>query len=63
MFPPEGRKIDADEDLCDVSKQDVVLSGVAELAKLQSQGYTYIKPRSDPSLRNSLKASQCPAAP
>jgi len=40
----KGRKIDADNDLYDVSKADIVPSGVAQLAILQSQGYAYIKP-------------------
>ena len=39
-----GRKISYEEHLYDVSKDDIVPSGVAELAKLQAQGYTYIKP-------------------
>jgi intracellular sulfur oxidation DsrE/DsrF family protein len=39
----KGRKIDMD-DLYDVSKTDIVPSGVAQLAILQSQGYSYIKP-------------------
>ncbi|MCH9704566.1 MAG: DsrE family protein [Proteobacteria bacterium] len=38
-----GRKI-AYEDLHDVSHGDIVPSGVAELAHLQSQGFTYIRP-------------------
>jgi intracellular sulfur oxidation DsrE/DsrF family protein len=33
-----------DNDLYDVDKADIVPSGVAELAKLQAEGYTYIKP-------------------
>jgi intracellular sulfur oxidation DsrE/DsrF family protein len=40
----KGRKIDAENDLYDVSKADIVPSGVAQLAILQSQGYAYIKP-------------------
>lgn len=40
----KGKKIDLTNDLYDVEKADVVPSGVAELAKLQAQGYTYIKP-------------------
>ena len=40
----KGRKVDIDGDLYDVSKSDIVPSGVAELAKLQAEGYTYIKP-------------------
>ena len=39
-----GRKIDYEADLYDVWEQDIVPSGVAELAHLQAQGYTYIKP-------------------
>ena len=39
-----GRKVNVDEDLHDVKKSDIVPSGVAELAHLQAQGYTYIKP-------------------
>ena len=41
----KGRKVDVYGDLHDVDeKQDIVPSGVAELAHLQAQGYTYIKP-------------------
>lgn len=40
----KGKKITYDTDLYDVDKADIVPSGVAELAKLQAQGYTYIKP-------------------
>jgi len=39
-----GRKVDYETDLYDVSKDDIVPSGVAEVAKLQAQGYSYIKP-------------------
>jgi intracellular sulfur oxidation DsrE/DsrF family protein len=39
-----GRKVDMETDLHDVDKEDIVPSGVAELAHLQAQGYTYIKP-------------------
>jgi intracellular sulfur oxidation DsrE/DsrF family protein len=39
----KGRKVDTSY-LYDFSEGDVVPSGVAELAHLQSQGYTYIKP-------------------
>ncbi|MCG6871349.1 MAG: DsrE family protein [Gammaproteobacteria bacterium] len=39
-----GKKIDFEKDLYDVNKADIVPSGVAELAHLQAQGYTYIKP-------------------
>jgi intracellular sulfur oxidation DsrE/DsrF family protein len=40
----KGRKISYTEHLYDVSEKDIVPSGVAELAMLQAQGYTYIKP-------------------
>jgi hypothetical protein len=40
----KGRNVDIENDLYDVSKSDIVPSGVAELAHLQAQGYTYIKP-------------------
>lgn len=40
----KGRKIDPDKDLFEVFKEDIVPSGVAELAYLQAKGYTYIKP-------------------
>lgn len=39
-----GKKVDYEQDLYDVSKGDIVPSGVAEVAKLQAMGYTYIKP-------------------
>ncbi len=39
-----GRKIYADTDLYNVDKNDVVPSGVAEVALLQVLGYAYIKP-------------------
>lgn len=39
-----GKKVSYEKDLYDVKKPDIVPSGVAELAKLQAQGYTYIKP-------------------
>ena len=39
-----GKKVDMAGDLHDVSKKDVVPSGVAELSHLQQAGYTYIKP-------------------
>ena len=39
-----GRKISYEDHLYGVEKKDIVPSGVAELAKLQAQGYTYIKP-------------------
>jgi len=40
----KGRKVSYEDDLYDVSKEDIVPSGVAELSKLQAEGYTYIKP-------------------
>jgi intracellular sulfur oxidation DsrE/DsrF family protein len=39
-----GRKVDVETDLYDVAKDDIVPSGVAEVAKLQAMGYSYIKP-------------------
>lgn len=39
----KGKKIEIN-DLHDVSKEDIVPSGVAELSNLQMKGYTYIKP-------------------
>ncbi|MBY6090494.1 DsrE family protein [Pseudooceanicola sp. 502str34] len=39
-----GRKIDYENDLYDVWEQDIVPSGVAEIAYLQTQGYVYVKP-------------------
>jgi intracellular sulfur oxidation DsrE/DsrF family protein len=40
----KGRKVDTDEHLYNVDSGDIVPSGVAELAHLQGQGFTYIKP-------------------
>jgi intracellular sulfur oxidation DsrE/DsrF family protein len=40
----KGRNVDIEGDLYDVDQADIVPSGVAELAKLQAEGYTYIKP-------------------
>lgn len=40
----KGRQVDVKSDLYDVNDGDIVPSGVAEVAKLQSEGYTYIKP-------------------
>lgn len=40
----KGKNIDPDKDLFEVSHEDIVPSGVAELSRLQQQGYTYIKP-------------------
>ena len=39
-----GRSINVEDDLYDVENQDIVPSGVAELSKLQMEGFTYIKP-------------------
>ena len=39
-----GRKVDLNSDLYDVDQQDIVPSGVAEVARLQALGYSYIKP-------------------
>ncbi|WP_217884478.1 DsrE family protein [Thioflexithrix psekupsensis] len=38
------RQLDYGTDLFDVQPEDIVTSGVAELAYLQQQGYAYIKP-------------------
>jgi hypothetical protein len=40
----KGKKVNIDTDLHMVSKDDIVPSGVAELAILQGQGFAYIKP-------------------
>ena len=40
----KGRKVDMNNDLHDVDQGDIVPSGVAEVAKLQLEGYAYIKP-------------------
>ena len=40
----KGRKVDLANDLYYVEDSDIVPSGVAQLAILQSQGYAYIKP-------------------
>jgi intracellular sulfur oxidation DsrE/DsrF family protein len=40
----KGRKVDYLNDLYDVNESDIVPSGVAEVAKLQAEGYSYIKP-------------------
>ena len=40
----KAKKLDYKTDLYDVAEKDVVPSGVAEIAQLQAQGYTYIKP-------------------
>jgi len=39
-----GRKVDIEHDLYNVDKNDIVPSGVAEVARLQAMGYAYIKP-------------------
>lgn len=39
-----GRGIDPETDLFDVWPEDIVPSGVAELARLQLEGFAYIKP-------------------
>jgi len=39
-----GRKVNVETDLYDVDTADIVPSGVAEVAKLQAMGYSYIKP-------------------
>lgn len=39
-----GRNISWEDDLYDTWEEDIVPSGVAELAHLQQQGYVYIKP-------------------
>ena len=39
-----GKHINYKNDLYDVSKDDIVPSGVAEIAKLESEGYSYVKP-------------------
>jgi intracellular sulfur oxidation DsrE/DsrF family protein len=43
-FTLKRRNIDPDKDLFEVLPEDIVKSGVAEIAKLQTQGYVYIKP-------------------
>jgi intracellular sulfur oxidation DsrE/DsrF family protein len=40
----KGKNVDYTTDLYDVGKNDIVPSGVAELAHLQGGGFTYIKP-------------------
>lgn len=40
----KGRKISYEQELFDVRKDDIVPSGVAEIARLQQMGYVYIKP-------------------
>jgi hypothetical protein len=40
----KGKKINYKTDLYDTTEQDIVPSGVAEIAHLQSQGFSYVKP-------------------
>lgn len=40
----KGRNVSVENDLYDVEEADIVPSGVAELAKLQQEGFVYIKP-------------------
>lgn len=40
----KGKKIKWEDDLYDVSEADIVPSGVAEVARLQAMGYSYVKP-------------------
>jgi intracellular sulfur oxidation DsrE/DsrF family protein len=40
----KGRNVNIETDLYNVDKKDLVPSGVAELARLQGMGYSYIKP-------------------
>jgi intracellular sulfur oxidation DsrE/DsrF family protein len=40
----KGKKINYKNDMYDVSEQDIVPSGVAEIAALQAKGYSYVKP-------------------
>lgn len=39
-----GRNVDREDQLYNVDAEDIVPSGVAELAHLQARGFTYIKP-------------------
>ena len=39
-----GRNIDPETDLFDVWPEDIVQAGVAEVARLQQEGFMYIKP-------------------
>lgn len=39
-----GRNIDPETDLFDVWPEDIVQAGVAEVARLQQEGFVYIKP-------------------
>jgi uncharacterized protein len=40
----KGKKLNYKTDLYDVGEKDIVPSGVAEIAHLQRQGYSYVKP-------------------
>jgi intracellular sulfur oxidation DsrE/DsrF family protein len=40
----KGRKVNMETDLYNVDEEDIVPSGVAEVARLQLMGYAYIKP-------------------
>lgn len=40
----KGQKVNYKTDMHDVSEKDIVPSGVAEIAILQSKGYAYVKP-------------------
>jgi intracellular sulfur oxidation DsrE/DsrF family protein len=40
----KGRNVDMAKDLHDASQADIVPSGVAEVAHLQAQGFSYVKP-------------------
>ena len=40
----KGRKVNVEKHLYDASKSDIVPSGVAELAYLQDQGFSYLRP-------------------
>jgi len=40
----KGKNVDYQKDLYDIDEQHIVKSGVAELAHLQQQGFTYIRP-------------------
>ena len=39
-----GKQVDSVNDLYDVDEKDIVASGVAEIARLQGQGFAYIRP-------------------
>ncbi len=40
----KGKKINVKNDLFEVEQSDIVPSGVAEVAHLQAQGFSYVKP-------------------